>query len=196
MLVSLFGYLLLSIGIFAITATPVAESRTGALEQLTPRLINTIKLISETHQKLLAQEKAAHTYIAVRNTAPRSGVASSIIPSFANAPVKEGSHVFPAGQCTRYVAEKMVIPWNGNASTWLNKAEELGYQTSESPKPGSVVVTNEGRYGHVAVVEEVKGDKVVISEMNYEGWGKFSKREIPIDSEKIKGFITDDRLSI
>ncbi len=200
MFVSLFAYLLLGIGVFAITAAPIAESRSGAssetssLLQLTPRVINTIKLISDTHQKLLVQEKTTRKYLAVRNTTPRSKVASVSSSSVAYAPAKEGSHVFPAGQCTRYVAGKLIIPWNGNASTWLTKAESMGYETSESPKQGSVIVTTEGRYGHVAVVEEIRGDKMIISEMNYEGWGKASTREVPINYDKIKGFITDDRL--
>lgn len=227
MFVSLFGYLLLGIGVFAITASEIPNGQDvlvqkSNLEQLTPHVVDTIKLISDTHKIVLAKEEAARSKpVAVRNTTPRTRVASASTVRAPTAPVtpapvvnnpsgkvlasskntseaytavKEGSHVFPAGQCTRYVATKMVIPWNGNASTWLNKAEEFGYETSESPKQGSVIVTNEGRYGHVAVVEEVKGDSVVISEMNYAGWGKTSTREIPLDSAKIKGFITDDRL--
>ena len=200
MFVSLFAYLLLGIGVFGITATPsessIGVSEASSLTQLTPRLINTVKLISETHQKLLAQEKTVRKQLTVQNTATRSKVAgASGNKSLAYAPAKEGSHVFYAGQCTRYIASKMVIPWNGNAKTWLSKAESMGYETSESPRPGSVVVTAEGPYGHVAIVEEIKGDTMIISEMNYQGWGKLSSREVPLDYDKIKGFITDDRLN-
>ncbi len=201
MLVSLFAYLLLGIGVFSILIAPIAESKPSAsqgssITQLTPRLIKTIKLISDTHKKLLAKEETSRKQLVVRNTSPRNKVASaSSTKSLAYAPAKEGSHTFYAGQCTRYIASKLTIPWGGNAKTWLNKAESMGYETSESPKAGSVVVTSEGPYGHVAIVEEVKGDKMVISEMNYQGWGKLSTREVPLDYDQIKGFITDDRLS-
>ena len=52
------------------------------------------------------------------------------------------------------------------------------------------MVSTENRYyGHVALVEKVSGDSVTISEMNYAGWGKVSRRVISASSRAIKGFI-------
>ena len=47
-----------------------------------------------------------------------------------------------------------------------------------------------GGYGHVAVVESVGADgSVVVSEMNYAGWGVTSRRTINVGNSVIKGFI-------
>lgn len=99
-------------------------------------------------------------------------------------------HKFPYGYCTWYVAQKRYVPWGGNAGTWLYHAKSLGYQTGKAPRPGSIMVTTESRYyGHVALVEKVSGDTITVSEMNFVGWGKVSRRTISAKSRAIKGFI-------
>lgn len=99
-------------------------------------------------------------------------------------------HRFPYGWCTWYVAQKRYVPWSGNAGTWLYKAKSLGYKTGRSPRPGAIMVTTENRYyGHVALVEKVNGDTITVSEMNYVGWGKTSRRTLSASSRAIKGFI-------
>jgi len=99
-------------------------------------------------------------------------------------------HIFPYGYCTWYVAQKRYVPWSGNAGTWLYKAKSMGYKTGKTPKVGSIVVTTEDRYyGHVAFVEKVKGDMITVSEMNYVGWAKTSRRNLSASSRVIKGFI-------
>lgn len=99
-------------------------------------------------------------------------------------------HSFPYGYCTWYVAKKRYVPWGGNAGTWLYNARAQGYKTGKSPTPGSIVVTTDNRYyGHVAYVEKVSGGSITVSEMNYVGWGKTSKRTIPTNSRSIKGYI-------
>lgn len=99
-------------------------------------------------------------------------------------------HRFPYGYCTWYVAQKRYVPWGGNAGTWLYHAKAMGYATGRSPRPGAIMVTTESRYyGHVALVEKVSGDTITVSEMNYVGWGKTSRRTISAYSRVIKGFI-------
>jgi surface antigen len=104
---------------------------------------------------------------------------------------KAGSgHRFPYGYCTWYVASKRYVPWGGNAGTWLYNAKAQGYRTGKSPAVGSIVVTTENRYyGHVAYVEKVSGGVITVSEMNYAGWGKTSRRTLSTSSRAIKGYI-------
>ena len=99
-------------------------------------------------------------------------------------------HRFPYGWCTWYVAQKRYVPWSGNAGAWIFNAKIMGYKTGRTPQPGSIVVTTENRYyGHVALVEKVSGDSITVSEMNYVGWGKVSRRTLSASSRAIKGFI-------
>lgn len=103
---------------------------------------------------------------------------------------KAGSgHKFPYGYCTWYVAQKRYVPWGGNAGTWLYHAKSAGYQTSKTPRVGAIMVSSESWWGHVGIVESVKGGSFTISEMNYRGWGKVSRRTISTSSRAIKGFI-------
>lgn len=101
----------------------------------------------------------------------------------------KGGHKFPYGYCTWYVATKKYVPWGGNAGTWLYHAKAYGASTGKSPKVGSILVTNESWYGHVAIVEKVSGDNLTISEMNYAGFAKKSTRTLSSKSRVIKGYI-------
>jgi surface antigen len=100
-----------------------------------------------------------------------------------------GGHAFPYGYCTWYVASRKYIPWGGNAGTWLYHAKAAGYATGKAPRPGSIMVSSESWWGHVAIVESVSGGSFTVSEMNYKGWGKKSTRTIAIGSRIVKGFI-------
>jgi surface antigen len=98
-------------------------------------------------------------------------------------------HSFPYGYCTWYVAQKRYVPWGGNAGTWLYRAKASGYSTGSKPKVGSIMVSSESWWGHVALVEKVSGSTITISEMNYKGWAKKSSRTIDARNRVIKGFI-------
>jgi len=119
------------------------------------------------------------------------GTATDISSGFRELKGKPGTgHRFPYGWCTWYVAQKRYVPWSGNAGTWLYKAKALGYKTGRAPKVGAIMVTTENRfYGHVAFVERVNGDTITVSEMNYVGWAKTSRRTLSASSRAIKGFI-------
>ncbi len=104
------------------------------------------------------------------------------------------SHAFPWGQCTWWVAQKRPIPAWGHAKDWLNNAIRSGYAVCKGsyciPQVGSVISLSGNRYyGHVGYVEEVKGDKVVFSEMNYIGLGRMNYRTLRVGSSSIKGYI-------
>jgi surface antigen len=88
------------------------------------------------------------------------------------------------------VAQKRYVPWGGNAGTWLYHAKAAGYATGRSPRPGAIMVSTENRYyGHVAIVEKVSGDIITVSEMNYVGFAKTSRRTLSASSRVIRGFI-------
>ena len=58
------------------------------------------------------------------------------------------------------------------------------------PEVGSILVTNEGSVGHVAVVEEIHDDgTVTISEQNFHGWNVVTKRTLDVDDPVVKGII-------
>jgi surface antigen/LysM repeat protein len=100
-------------------------------------------------------------------------------------------HIFPWGQCTYYAAKKRGgVPWGGNAKNWLANAKAYGASTGKTPVVGAIVVTNENRrYGHVAYVEKVDGNRFYISEMNFVGLGKVSYRWLNANDPVVKGFI-------
>lgn len=119
------------------------------------------------------------------------GSAADISSGFRKLSGKAGTgHRFPYGYCTWYVAQRRYVPWGGNAGTWLYRAKALGYKTGRAPVVGSIVVTTENRYyGHVALVEKVSGGNITVSEMNYAGWGKTTRRVLSTSSRVIKGYI-------
>ncbi len=90
---------------------------------------------------------------------------------------------YARGNCTWYVASRRGVPVNwGNARTWLSRARNAGYATGSIPVPGAIAQTNAGYYGHVAFVEAVDGDRVLVSEMNYRGLFVIDQRWAPISS--------------
>lgn len=101
----------------------------------------------------------------------------------------KAGHKFPYGYCTWYVAQRKYVPWAGNAGTWLYSAKALGYATGKSPRVGSIMVSSESWWGHVAIVEKIEGNLITVSEMNYKGWAKKSFRTLSANSRVIKGFI-------
>jgi len=97
---------------------------------------------------------------------------------------------FPWGYCTWYVATRRGdVTWRGNAGQWLTNAQAQGRATGRVPAVGSIMVTSESWWGHVAIVTGVKGDTVYVNEMNYAGYGIESSRAVSNSSRVIKGYI-------
>jgi surface antigen len=104
--------------------------------------------------------------------------------------VSDDTHIFPKGYCTWYVAQKVRVPWGGNAKNWPKNAAAYGAVVTDVPAKGAIVVTNDSaRYGHVALVEKVTETSIIVTEMNYKGFGKVDTREIPLKSSSIKAYI-------
>ena len=97
---------------------------------------------------------------------------------------------FPYGYCTWYVATRWPVTWLGNAWEWYGNARAQGYPVGGTPVAGSIMVTRESGWGHVAYVEAVYPDgSWRVSEMNYVGWAVVSQRTIRPGSVPLIGFI-------
>nr|WP_263314852.1 CHAP domain-containing protein [Mammaliicoccus sp. Marseille-Q6498] len=95
---------------------------------------------------------------------------------------------YQEGQCTFYVFEERLkidkkIPssW-GDAKHWNDRAKKDGYKVNGIPSKGSILQTDYGELGHVAIVKQVRDDgSIVVSDMNYEKPYEVTKRVITQD---------------
>lgn len=104
---------------------------------------------------------------------------------------------FAYRNCTDFVAWKLddTNDWYvgmsmGHAKDWKSWAENKNYTVDMSPAPGAVAWWDSnygGGYGHVAWVESVNGDKVVIQEYNYSYDGTYNRRTI--SKASVSGYI-------
>ena len=100
---------------------------------------------------------------------------------------------YPVGQCTWYAFNrvkqlgKTVDDYMGNGGQWAAKGKALGYEVSQKPKAGWLISFKPGvagsdpRYGHVAFVEVVRPEGILISEGNVYGGTVISYRLIEIE---------------
>ena len=97
---------------------------------------------------------------------------------------------FSYGYCTWYVYNRRPVPWLGNAWEWFAHAQQAGWSTGQTPRPGAIMVTWESVWGHVAYVESVNDDgSWVVSEMNWRGFGLTDLRSIRPGGVQLIGFI-------
>lgn len=86
------------------------------------------------------------------------------------------SNSYSFGQCTYYVSSRISVPeYMGNATYWSWGLNASGWRSGE-PRRGAIGVSHLGWAGHVVIAEQVDGDNVYISEMNYQGWDLISYR--------------------
>lgn len=116
-----------------------------------------------------------------------SGGSSSSNPGFSSG---DSGNAYPWGQCTWWAYERrhqLGLPagsYFGNGGQWANSARAHGYRVDQSPSVGAVIVFAPGQdgadpvYGHVAIVEAVYGNRVLISESNVRGLGVISNRTL------------------
>ncbi len=101
-----------------------------------------------------------------------------------------------AGNCTWFVASHKNVNWRGNANQWLRNARAKGHPTGMTPKLGSIVSLNgrgyNRRYGHVAIVTQVKAKTLIVADMNYRRLYEVTYREIPRNDRAIQGYIYVD----
>ncbi len=87
------------------------------------------------------------------------------------------------GWCVAYVKYITKAPYSGDAWEWAK------YINASEPSPGDIVVLNENKLGHVAVVISVSENTFTISEQNYKGRYVISKRTLDKTYSAIQGFI-------
>lgn len=103
-----------------------------------------------------------------------------------------GNVRFPWGWCTWYVATRRNVTWLGDAYQWYGNAQAQGYPVGQTPQVGSIMVTWESGWGHVAYVEAVYSDgSWLVSEMNYSGFGMTDQRQIYPGGVPLIGFVYD-----
>lgn len=110
-----------------------------------------------------------------------SGPSGQLLPPGSLAQTGTYANSYAWGQCTWYVAGRRQVPSNwGNAVSWYYHASSSGWSVGTTPAVAAIAWTPVGRYGHVAVVEQVSADgsQVTVSEMNYRGVGVKSIRTV------------------
>jgi hypothetical protein len=121
--------------------------------------------------------------IQIQDGSGRPGPNLQGVPEAMEHPPGSVYNTYARGNCTWYVATKRAVPnhW-GNAKYWLSRARAAGYATGAIPVPGAIAQTTAGWAGHVAYVEAVQGDNVLVSEMNYRGLYRIDQRWAPASS--------------
>jgi len=106
---------------------------------------------------------------------------------------KPSYHTFYWWNCTWYVAKYKTVNWWGNANQWLRNAQAKWHPTWNTATLGSIVVLNwrgyNPRYGHVAIVMDIKSDHLIVSDMNYRRLGEVTTRKIPKNDRAIMWYI-------
>lgn len=95
------------------------------------------------------------------------------------------------GQCTNYVLYKRPdLPRQmGNGGQYVASARAYGIPTGRNAVAGAVYVSKESSVGHVGYVESVGEDSFTITDMNYLGPYKITRRVISKNSPAIIGFV-------
>ena len=96
-----------------------------------------------------------------------------------NSPVAEDYDPY---SCISYGKWRVHVP---QTTKWGNASEIA--PNAQNAIVGAFVLTNEGN-GHIAYIEALEGDLMLISETNYVP-GEYSTRSIPIDDPRIKGYL-------
>lgn len=165
---------------------------------------------NQAQQKQLAAEQLAAMAATYRSTGGatilKSGVASSggYPWNSSNCPMSgfystggvdgagNDGYGYGCRQCASYAAWRMnketgVYPVNwGNAINFPDNARAAGYSVGYTPRPGSLAVMSASQagtpYGHVAWVDAVSGNSVIVSQYNANyngiGWGNYSQMEM------------------
>lgn len=81
---------------------------------------------------------------------------------------------FSATQCTGYVASRRPVGLWNDGYLWYSQAQRDGWATGLTPTAGAIGVARSGN--HVVFIHEVKGNKVYLSERNYDFKGSYRER--------------------
>lgn len=146
-------------------AAAEAKAQTESLAQAQAR-------VATVAQAPQASEAPIATFVPapVAQTAPQT--VSAPAASAVITPTYSSANTYPVGQCTW--GAKALAPWAGNnwgnGGQWAYSAKAAGFPVGSRPVPGAIAVWNDGGYGHVAVVVEVKDDSTIrVMESNFNG---------------------------
>jgi surface antigen len=68
----------------------------------------------------------------------------------------------------------------GDAKYWDDNARQNGYRVDSSPTPGSIAQTDNGTYGHVAIVDSVHGGTATVEDYNWAGDGHYLRHDVNV----------------
>lgn len=129
------------------------------------------------------QDNTGSTYATTQQqTTQQNSVASSgFSPSYS------GFNGYAPGYCTWYVANRISIPNNwGHARSWAANAQATpGWTVTNTPTAGAIAqrAGGWGGFGHVGIVEEVRGSEIVMSDMNgFAGFDSIGRGTAPASS--------------
>lgn len=88
-----------------------------------------------------------------------------------------------AGQCVGYVRYITGTEYSGNAIEWKQ------HINLDKPEVGSIVVFQAGKWGHIGVVVEIRGDKIIVRSRNWIKLWQISDDEFDISDIRILGYI-------
>lgn len=103
---------------------------------------------------------------------------------------------FPMPNCTTYVygriwellGERPLLSGRDANTFWGHNYRQKTYAFGQEPKLGAIACWNPGEFGHVAVVEDVSANAILISESVWQG-SYFQTRWIPKKSAGLQGYI-------
>lgn len=120
-------------------------------------------------------------------------VAPSLTGQWAYKLIKRRPYSGVVWNCTWYVASYTNVNWRWNANQWLSNARKAGQLTWSTPQVWSIVSFDgrgyNRRYGHVAIVMEVKSDYIIVSDMNYRRLYEVTYRKIMKNDRAIQWYI-------
>lgn len=125
--------------------------------------VGDVLVIPYKKEKLVERSYVVAVPRVVVDTSQRLNVASR-----ASVSVSEGNGNFEFGWCTWYAqSQRPDRKFGGNAGEWIKWAN------GNVPKVGAVAVNtwSAGGYGHVAIVKDFNDSQVLVSHMNYRGFG-------------------------
>jgi surface antigen len=142
---------------------------------------------SEVLNKLEAEQRAQIAKLLENQKIANSALAGSVLIGDANHGARQDSMVDDWGmynrECVSYTAWKVHQTYGnmpfwggiGNANQWVRNAKNSGIPTGSIPRKGSVAISMAGYYGHAMWVEAVEGNRIYISQYNYDLRGHYSE---------------------
>ena len=138
----------------------------------------------QLHLPVIADKPASELAKLARRQRPKTAYSETIRI--------EWGKTIGSGQCVALAQARGFDIRAGAARNWPDAAKRLGYVVDTKPKVGSVLVTWESSAGtssgHVAIVEEVHSDHIVVVEQNYIA-RTVSHRKILLIAPTIRVFI-------